>query len=249
MIHQDRLLLALAWVDELKLPAGAAALDVGCGPGHLAVTLARRGFRMTAVDSSDQMRQLARERVAQAEVGDRVEIRNGDAEQLEFKRDVFDLVVALGVLPYLEDPWRALAEFARVTRPGGYVIVSSDNRRRINRLLDPRFAPVLSPVRNYVKDQRDRRGAPRLKTTVPPALAGATRLFSLPELERMVASGGMSQERSAGVGFGLFTFMGRVVLSERAAVRTHRLVQPLGSRGVRVIRSVAVQNLLLARVP
>jgi hypothetical protein len=143
---------------------------------------------------------------------------------------------------------RALREFARVTRAGGYVVVSSNNPRRLNRLLDPRFAPLLSPLQDFVRVRRQRRGAPRLKTTLPGSLAGATALISLPELERMLAAAGMSPEKVAGVGFGLLTFMGRVVLRESMAVRVHRFLQVLGSRGVPVIRSIALQHLILAHV-
>jgi hypothetical protein len=64
----------------------------------------------------------------------------------------------------------------------------------------------------------------------------------------MISVAGMSPEKVAGVGFGLLTFMGRVVLREPMAVRVHRSLQALGSRGVPVIRSIALQHLVLARV-
>jgi hypothetical protein len=73
-------------------------------------------------------------------------------------------------------------------------------------------------------------------------------LHSLAELERMITAAGMSPEKAAGIGFGLLTFMGRVVLRERMAVRVHRSLQSLGSRGAPVIRSIALQHLVLARV-
>jgi SAM-dependent methyltransferase len=213
------------------------------------VALARSGFRVTAIDRSAEMRQRALTRAADAGVGGaRLAIQSGDAERLDFDDDSFDLVVALGVLPYLADPQRALREFARVTRAGGYVVVSSNNPRRLNRLLDPRFAPLLSPLQDFVRVRRRRRGAPRLKTTLPGSLAGATALISLPELERMLAAAGMSPQKIAGVGFGLLTFMGRVVLPDPMAIRVHRFLQVLGSRGVPVIRSIALQHLILAHV-
>jgi hypothetical protein len=79
-------------------------------------------------------------------------------------------------------------------------------------------------------------------------LAGATALLSLPELERLIATTGLTVQKVASVGFGLFTFMGRVVLREPTAVRVHRLLQPLGSRGVPLVRSIGLQHLVLARV-
>jgi ubiquinone/menaquinone biosynthesis C-methylase UbiE len=248
VVVQDRNALALEWIDLLAMPAGTTALDVGCGPGRTAVALALSGFRVTAIDRSAEMRERAVAHAAEAGVLERVAVQTGDAESLEFDKDSFDLVVALGVLPYLADPQGALLEFARVTHRDGYVVVASNNSRRLNRLLDPRFAPLLSPLRNFARARRQQRGAPRLKTTLPRELAGATALLSLRELQRMVTAAGMTPQEVAGIGFGLLTFMGRVVLGEPMAVRVHRSLQALGSRGVPVIRSIALQHLVLARV-
>ena len=73
-------------------------------------------------------------------------------------------------------------------------------------------------------------------------------MLSLPELKRMITAAGMSPEKIAGVGFGLMTFMGRVLLRDPMAVRVHRSLQVLGSRGTPVIRSIGLQHLVLARV-
>jgi ubiquinone/menaquinone biosynthesis C-methylase UbiE len=231
VVVQDRHALALEWIDCLALPVGTSALDAGCGPGRMAVALALSGFQVTAIDSSAEMRERALARAVEAGVRARVTVQSGDAESLELDDDSFDLVVALGVLPYLADPQRALLEFARVTHAGGYVVLSSNNSRRLNRLLDPRFTPLLSPLQDFVRIRRQRRGAPRLKTTLPGSLAGATALLSLPELEQMITAAGMSPETVAGVGFGLLTFMGRVVLEEAqlgyrvSCSQAHRLAQ------------------------
>ena len=247
VVIQDRHALALDWIHRLALPRGSSALDVGCGPGRTAVALALSGFRVTAIDRSAEMRALARARAAEAGASERLAVQGGDAESLEFESDSFDLVVAMGVLPYLADPQRALLEFARVTRGGGYVVVSSNNSRRLNRLLDPRFAPPLAPLRSFVRARRQPGSAP-LKKTLPGALAGATALLSLRELQRIVTAAGMTPEALAGVGFGPLTFMGRVVLREPTTVRIHRSLQALGRRGVPLIRSIALQHLVLARV-
>lgn len=249
VIHQDRQALALEWIDRLALPVGAAVLDVGCGAGQTAVALALRGLRVTAIDASAEMVERARSRSVDAGVGENLTIRSGDAENLEFGGNSFRLVIALGVLPFLHSPEGALREFARVTRPGGHVLVSSDNRRRINRLLDPRFNPALSPLKELVKALRRRRGARgRLRKTMPAALSGGTRMLTLRELEAMLTAAGMSSDRITGLGFGPFSFMGRVVLKEPTAIRVHRFLQARAARDVPVIRSVGLQHLVLARV-
>src|SRR3954468_17486428 len=50
-IHRLRRDIALRWIDELDLPAGARVLELGCGAGFMAVALARRGLRVHATDA------------------------------------------------------------------------------------------------------------------------------------------------------------------------------------------------------
>lgn len=102
-------------VDEL--PAGDA-LDAACGTGRIAAYLAGRGHRVRGVDSSPDMLERARRRVPQAE------FRLGDLTSLPVSDESVDLVVcslALTHVPVL-DP--VLAEFARVLRPGGHVVIA-----------------------------------------------------------------------------------------------------------------------------
>jgi 2-polyprenyl-3-methyl-5-hydroxy-6-metoxy-1,4-benzoquinol methylase len=68
VVVQDRHALALEWIDCLALPVGTSALDAGCGPGRTAVALALSGFRVTAIDSSAEMRERALARAAEARV-------------------------------------------------------------------------------------------------------------------------------------------------------------------------------------
>jgi SAM-dependent methyltransferase len=101
------------------LPAGAAVLDVGCGAGASVVLLAdEHGLRATGLDASAAT-------VAQA-VDTRPDLAfvAGRAERLPFDAAVFDAVLCECVLSTLPDPGAALAEAARVLRPGGIVLVS-----------------------------------------------------------------------------------------------------------------------------
>ncbi|MFI7640438.1 class I SAM-dependent methyltransferase [Nonomuraea sp. NPDC049400] len=99
------------------LPVGDA-LDAACGTGRLTAHLAGRGHRVRGVDSSPDMLERARQRVPQAE------FQLGDLSSLPVPDESVDLVVcslALTHVPVL-DP--ALAEFARVVRPGGHVVIT-----------------------------------------------------------------------------------------------------------------------------
>ena len=150
LAYQERLAAALRWVDELGLPFDGHALDLGCGAGLLSVALAQRGYHVHAVDATPGMVALANERAARAGVT-RVNAQLGDAHALEFDDDSFDLVVALGLLPWLRSETRALGEMARVLKPRGTLIVTADHRAPLHRLLNPRSTPTLAPLRGVVK--------------------------------------------------------------------------------------------------
>lgn len=91
-------------------------LDAGCGPGVYAELLLARGAKITAVDVSDRMLELARNRV-----GKDVDFRLVDLTQplVMFPNKTFDFINAPLCLDYIED-WRSLfAEFKRILKPGG----------------------------------------------------------------------------------------------------------------------------------
>lgn len=106
----------LAW---LAAPPGLAWLDVGCGTGALAGTIADRGApkRLVGIDSSTGFLDRARRRLA----GSVAELREGDALALPFAAGDFDRVVSGLVLNFLPDRARARAEMVRVARPGGEI--------------------------------------------------------------------------------------------------------------------------------
>jgi SAM-dependent methyltransferase len=97
-------------------------LDAGCGPGFYTEALLDAGARVTAIDVSPSMVRLTRERV-----GDRADIRVADLERpLEWLADDSqDLVVLALVLHHLDDCPQTLAEFRRVLRPGGHLVLST----------------------------------------------------------------------------------------------------------------------------
>ena len=94
----------------------------------MAVALAQRGFRVEAVDAAEAMVELARRHAAESGTTDVISVELGDAYCLAFENDAFDLVIALGVIPWLGRPEQAIREMARVTRPGGHVIFSAAKR-------------------------------------------------------------------------------------------------------------------------
>jgi len=106
--------------------AGRDVLDIGCGDGTYALGAALAGARVTGVDRSAAVVEAARRRAADA--GLPLELHVADALTLPFPPERFDVVLAVTVLCFVLDPPRAVAEMARVLRPGGVVVLGELGR-------------------------------------------------------------------------------------------------------------------------
>lgn len=108
------------------VPPGGRVLDLGCGPGTDAVTLAARGFRITAVDWSPRMVEEARQRVRDAGLEHRVTVRLLGIQELDgLEAGGFDLACAnFGPFNCVPDLAAAAAAVASRLRPGGVVVAS-----------------------------------------------------------------------------------------------------------------------------
>jgi 2-polyprenyl-6-hydroxyphenyl methylase / 3-demethylubiquinone-9 3-methyltransferase len=239
VIHQQRLAVALAWIDALGAEAGARALDIGCGAGVVAIPLARRGYEVRCIDSSPQMVELARAEAGLADVSDSVTVTTGDAHSLDLADDSCDLVVALGVVPFLHSPQRAVEEMTRVLKPGGHAVLSSDNRFRLNLVLDPRHSPLV-PGRRAFKSL-----VHRLRRK--PIDEYEWNLFTRRQVEALLGYAGLQVVGRGTLGYGPFTFLGKPVFSEGRTIAIHLRLQAFADRRSRRLRAVAAQHLILAR--
>jgi len=100
------------------------ALDLGCGTGATAVRLARLGFHVTLLDSSSAMLDIAKRAAREAEVTDKVVMRQGDATQLAdlFDTRSFDLILCHNILEYCQDPRSVLRGAARALRDSSAIL-------------------------------------------------------------------------------------------------------------------------------
>ena len=109
-----------------RIPAGSVVVDVGCGAGTDLLLAARRvgaHGRAIGVDMTEAMRARAVEG-ARACGFTNVEIVNGDATHLGVADATADAVISNGVLNLVPDKARAVAEMARVLKPGGRVQIA-----------------------------------------------------------------------------------------------------------------------------
>jgi ubiquinone/menaquinone biosynthesis C-methylase UbiE len=119
-----------AWDRILHLvvpPGPLGALDVGCGTGFLSFELAARGHRVTGIDFAPAMiaeaRQKADARRASAPGAQPIRFEEGDAENLRFASQTFDLVISRHLLWTLAHPEAAIDEWIRVLRPRGRLVI------------------------------------------------------------------------------------------------------------------------------
>jgi ubiquinone/menaquinone biosynthesis C-methylase UbiE len=113
-----------AWLDLLSRVVGQTplrVLDVGCGTGFIALRFAELGHSVTGIDLSPQMIDRARRKAEQKSL--QIEFCVGDAVDISFPDQTYDLVVARHVIWNLPDPARGVAEWLRVLRQGGRLVL------------------------------------------------------------------------------------------------------------------------------
>jgi SAM-dependent methyltransferase len=113
--------------DAVREAAPARVLEVGCGWGEFAASVQEElGATVVAIDISLRMVELARKRG--------VDAREGDVQALPFADESFDCAVANHMLYHATDIDRALSELARVLRPGGRLVATTNGKRHLEEL-------------------------------------------------------------------------------------------------------------------
>ena len=241
-IIRDRQAAVLNWIDRLALAPGSRVLEVGCGAGFMAVALAQRGLRVHAIDPVEAMVELARRHAAEAGVAGPLSVAIGDVYTLAFEDGSFDLVIALGVIPWLERAEQAIQEMARVTRPGGHVILTTANRIGLVNLLDPLVNPVFAPLKRLVKAMLELVGIRRRSPGQPPVMIFHSSRF----IDEALAHAGFVKAESMTRGFG-FSLLRRRVLPISLGLAIHHRLQHLADRNVPAFRSAGMAYFVLAR--
>ncbi len=165
--------------------AGERVLDIGCGTGSLALRCASRGARVTAIDISPQMLDIAREKVNAAGLEDQIELRQMSAVDLDeaFQEGSFDVVVSSLVFSELSEDEQGfvLRQCRRLLRDGGRLVLADEvvPRRWSLRLLN-RALRLPLVLLTYILTQTTTRAVEGLEEKV--AAAG----FAVRSAERSV---------------------------------------------------------------
>ena len=113
-------------LDLLEPVDGLRVLDIGCGDGVLGSALARRGARVTGLDTDPQMLAAAERRAQNESI--ELHLVRGRAEALPFEGETFDRVVAVTVLCFVRETDQAIKEIARILKPGGRLVIGELGR-------------------------------------------------------------------------------------------------------------------------
>jgi ubiquinone/menaquinone biosynthesis C-methylase UbiE len=178
--------------------AGLDVLDVGCGQGIDLVEYARAGARATGIDLTPRHAELARSHINA--LGLAAAVINGDAESLPFEDASFDFVASNGVLHHTPDVPAALREIRRVLRPGGEARVAVYNRRSFHYWLSQVLLGGI--VQRGLLEEGSMEGV--LSRSVERTSIGArplVRVYSAPQLRRMLAAAGFVNARTSIRGF------------------------------------------------
>jgi ubiquinone/menaquinone biosynthesis C-methylase UbiE len=152
-------------------------LDVGCGPAHVARTLAQHGSDVTGVDRSARLLRIARKLAARQNIPLRLE--RAPADNLPFADATFDCSLATGVIYWVQHHEKTLREMVRVTRPGGTVVS-----------LDPSASMCGSGMQAYSVRRGLSPGDAR-KLSRWATVASFNRRFTEAELRRLFESAGL----------------------------------------------------------
>jgi ubiquinone biosynthesis O-methyltransferase len=131
---------------ERVIPATAGhALDVGCGTGIFSRYLARKGWKVTAIDASPEMIEEARN----YESKDEIDFQNCIIEAFDEVPNSFDLILCLSMLEYIEDDEAAIQKFHQLLKPGGLLLISVPNKAGMLRKIEG----VVFGIRTVTRDK------------------------------------------------------------------------------------------------
>ena len=119
--------LRLDWIEKQAGMSGKKVIDVGCGGGILAESMAARGAEVTGIDMAPSPLQVAKLHLKES--GQQVDYQQSTAEHMASEHaGQFDIVTCMEMLEHVPDPASVVDACMRLTKPGGWVFLSTINR-------------------------------------------------------------------------------------------------------------------------
>jgi 2-polyprenyl-3-methyl-5-hydroxy-6-metoxy-1,4-benzoquinol methylase len=182
----------LSWIGDVGLPPGSSLLEVGCATGWLTERLTRWGSA-TGIDLADEVVTRSRER----RTG--LTLLSGDVMSHPFAAGSFDLIVTIDVLSHVPDQEAFVARLADLLKPGGHLLVLTQNRFVFERRSDVQpIAP--GQIRHWLNRGElrallgPRYAIRRLETILPEGHRGVLRLAN--SLKVSALAGALGLRRS-----------------------------------------------------
>ena len=123
--------LRLDWIQSFSSLQGVAALDVGCGGGILADSMARKGAQVTGIDLSSKALRVAQLHALEAQTPN-IAYREVSAEALAAESPAaYDVVTCMEMLEHVPDPASVVQACSNLVKPGGWVFFSTLNRNAV----------------------------------------------------------------------------------------------------------------------
>jgi len=119
-----------------KLEKSDLLLDVGCGSGRASLPFARNGVKVIGLDISEQMVLRAKRKSEKLGIKNHVDYVVGDSENLPFRQNSFDAVLAFGVLHHVPTPQKMLQQMSKVLKNDGLYFGHENNKTILRPLFD-----------------------------------------------------------------------------------------------------------------
>ncbi|MFN0302827.1 MAG: bifunctional 2-polyprenyl-6-hydroxyphenol methylase/3-demethylubiquinol 3-O-methyltransferase UbiG [Burkholderiales bacterium] len=120
--------LRLDWIASIATLEDARVIDIGCGGGILAESIAKRGARVKGIDLAQKPLRVAQLHQLESGVGN-LDYEEIAAEAIALREPgSFDVVTCMEVLEHVPDPAQTVAACARLVRPNGHIFLSTINR-------------------------------------------------------------------------------------------------------------------------
>ena len=178
--------LRLNWIDALASLRGKTVLDVGCGGGILAESMAQRGASVLGIDLASKPLGVARLHALESDMR-ALDYREVAVEALALERPAsFDVVTCMEMLEHVPDPSSVVRACGSLVKPGGWVFFSTINRNA------KAFAQAIV-------------GAEYVLGLLPKGTHEYARFIRPSELARWCRDGGLSIEDSRGMGYNPIT--------------------------------------------